>query len=261
MIWDASFGGDRNEFAGGLAETDDGGAIVVGNSTSYGKGYKDIYIAKLSKNGKLLSSFVVGGKKEDSANALSRTKDGNFVLVGYREAGRAGNKDFFVLKIDQNGNKIWSQTFGGKMPDRLNGVTATEDGGIIATGSTESYNSENSDLSIMKLNAEGTMQWHKIYGFTYHEYGNAVITTADGGVMIAGGTNTLGKGDHSAYLIALDKAGKVVWSHVYGNRGKDSVNAITALSDGSMIAVGGSDSYSRSTQIYMLKIDKKRKIK
>jgi hypothetical protein len=60
-------------------------------------------------------------------------------------------------------------------------------------------------------------------------------------------------------LIALDSSGKLVWSHVYGSRGKDSVNAITRLSDGSMMAVGGSDSYSRSTKIYMLNIDKKEK--
>ncbi len=257
VIWEQSFGGDRDEFAGGIAQTDDGGAIVVGDTTSYGKGYKDIYIAKLDKNGKMVSSFVVGGNKEDSAQALTRTKDGNMVLVGYRETGRSGNTDFFIMKIDQNGNKIWSQTYGGDRSDRLNGVTATEDGGIVATGSTYSYNSENTDLSVMKLNVEGTMLWHKIYGFKYYEYGNAVSTTADGGVMVAGGTNTLGKGDHSAYLIALNDTGEVVWSHVYGNRGKDSVNAITRLSDGSMIAVGESDSYSRATKIYMLKIDKK----
>jgi uncharacterized delta-60 repeat protein len=257
VIWEESFGGDRDEFAGGIAETDDGGAIVVGDTTSYGKGYKDIYIAKLDKNGKVVSSFIVGGNKEDSAQALTRTKDGNMVLVGYRETGRSGNTDFFIMKIDQNGKKIWSQTYGGDRSDRLNGVTATEDGGIVATGSTYSYNSENTDLSVMKLNAEGTMLWHKIYGFKYYEYGNDVAATADGGVMVAGGTTTLGKGDHSAYLIALNDNGEVVWSHVYGNRGKDSVNAITRLSDGSMIAVGESDSYSRATKIYMLKIDKK----
>ena len=259
VIWEESFGGDRDEFAGGIAETDDGGAIVVGDTTSYGKGYKDIYIAKLNKDGKLDSSFIVGGKKEDSAHALTRTKDGNMVLVGYRESGRAGNTDFFIMKIDQNGKKIWSQTYGGDRSDELNGVAATEDGGIVATGSTYSYNSENTDLSVMKLNADGTILWHKIYGFKYYEYGNDVTTTVDGGVMVAGGTNTLGKGDHSAYLIALNDTGEVVWSHVYGNRGKDGVNAITRLSDGNMIAVGESDSYSRATKIYMIKIDKKQK--
>lgn len=257
LIWDASFGGDRDENAGGIAQTDDGGALVVGNTTSYGKGYKDIYIAKLNQKGKMVSSFIIGGKKEDSAEALTRTKDGNMVLVGYRETGRAGNTDFYVLKMDQNGKKIWSQTYGGEQPDRLNGVVATADGGIVATGSTSSYNSENTDMSVMKLNADGKMLWHKIYGFKYYEYGNAVAITSDDGVMIAGGTNTLGKGDHSAYLIALENTGKLVWSHVYGNRGKDSVNAITRLSDGSMLAVGGSDSYSRSTKIFMLKIGKK----
>jgi len=257
LIWDESFGGDRDEHAGGIQETDDGGALVVGNSTSYGRGYKDIYIAKLNQKGKMVSSFIVGGKKNDSAEALARTKDGNMVLVGYRETGRAGNTDFYLLKMDQNGQKIWSQTYGGEQSDRLNSVVATDDGGIVATGTTGSYNSENTDMSVMKLNADGKMLWHKIYGFKYYEYGNAVATTADGGVMIAGGTNTLGKGDHSVYLIALEKSGKLVWSHVYGNRGKDSVNAIERLFDGSMIAVGGSDSYSRSTKIYMLKIDKK----
>ena len=159
--------------------------------------------------------------------------------------------------MDQNGKKIWSQTYGGDQSDRLNGVTATADGGIVATGSTRSYNSENTDMSVMKLNANGKMLWHKIYGFKYYEYGNALATTADGGIMIAGGTSTLGMGDHSAYLIALDVSGKLVWSHVYGNRGKDTMNAIARMDDGSMVAVGGSDSYSRSTKIYMLKIDKK----
>jgi len=257
IIWDSSFGGDRDEFAGGIAETDDGGAFVVGSSTSYGRGYKDIYIAKLNNKGKMVSSFIVGGKKEDSAEALIRTKDGNMVLVGYRETGRAGNTDFYILKMDQNGKKIWSQTYGGEKSDRLNGVVETADGGIVATGTTGSYNSENTDMSIMKLSAEGKMIWHKIYGFKYYEYGNAVATTSDGNVMVAGGTSTLGKGDHSIYMIALSNSGKLVWSHVYGNRGKDSVNAITRLTDGSMIAVGGSDSYSRSSNIYMLKIEKK----
>lgn len=257
LIWGQSFGADRDEFAGGIAETDDGGALVVGSTTSFGKGYKDIYIAKLNKKGKMVSSFIVGGKKEDSAEALTRTKDGNMVLVGYRETGRAGNSDFYVMKMDQNGKKIWSQTFGGKQADRLNSVVATADGGIVATGATGSYNSENTDMSVIKLNADGKILWHKIYGFKYYEYGNAVATTSDGGVMVAGGTSTLGKGDHSVYLIALENSGKLVWSHVYGNRGKDSANAITRLSDGSMIVVGGSDSYSRSTKIYMIKIDKK----
>ena len=257
LIWEKGIGGDRDEFAGGLAGTDDGGVLIVGDSTSFGNNYKDIYIVKLSSDGKVLSSRTIGGEKEDSAKALTRTKDGNMVMVGHREVQSSGNKDFFVMKLDQNGQKIWAKTYGGEYADTLSGVTASIDGGIVATGKTRSFGSEQTDLSVMKFDAGGKLIWHKIYGFKYYEYGNAVTSTLDGGFIIAGGTNTLGDGGHSVYILALDKSGKLIWSHVYGDREKDSAHSIARMSDGSVIVAGESDSYSRSSNFYMIKIKKK----
>ncbi len=256
LVWEKSLGGKRDEFAGGVARTDDGGLLVVGDSNSFGNGYKDVYILKLDQNGKEITSYVIGGEKEDSAQALTRTSDGAMMLVGYRELERSGNTDFFVMKLDQNGKKIWAKTYGEEQADRLNGVTATADGGIVATGSTRSYKSAQTDMSVMRLDNDGNIVWHKIYGFKYYEYGNAVTGTGDGSVMVAGGTSTLGKGDHSAYMIVHDKSGKLIWSHVYGERNKDRMNAIARMDDGSIIAAGGSDSYSRASKFYLLKLEK-----
>lgn len=257
LIWEEGIGGERDEFAGGIAGTDDGGTLIVGDSESFGNNYRDIYIVKLSKEGKVVSSRTIGGEKEDSAKALTRTKDGSMVMVGHREVQSSGNKDFFVMKLDQNGQKIWAKTYGGEYADTLAGVTASIDGGIVATGKTRSYGSEQTDLSVMKFDAAGELIWHKIYGFKYYEYGNAVTGTVDGGFMIAGGTNTLGEGGHSVYILALDKTGKLVWSHVYGDREKDAAHGIARMSDGSIIVAGESDSYSRSTNFYMIKVKKK----
>ncbi len=257
LIWEEGIGGDRDEFAGGIAGTDDGGTLIVGDSESFGNNYRDIYIVKLSKEGKVVSSRTIGGEKEDSAKALTRTKDGSMVMVGHREVQSSGNKDFFVMKLDQNGQKIWAKTYGGEYADTLAGVTASIDGGIVATGKTRSYGSEQTDLSVMKFDAAGELIWHKIYGFKYYEYGNAVTGTVDGGFIIAGGTNTLGEGGHSVYILALDKTGKLVWSHVYGDREKDAAHGIARMSDGSIIVAGESDSYSRSTNFYMIKVKKK----
>ncbi|RLA71070.1 MAG: hypothetical protein DRG09_01375 [Epsilonproteobacteria bacterium] len=257
LIWEKGIGGDRDEFAGGIAGTDDGGVLVVGDSESFGNHYKDIYIVKLSKEGEVHSSRTIGGEKEDSAKALTRTKDGNMVMVGHREVESSGNKDFFVMKLNQNGQKIWAKTYGGKYADTLSGVTASIDGGIVATGKTRSFGSDQTDLSVMKFDMQGELVWHKIYGFKYYEYGNAVTSTLDGGFMIAGGTNTLGNGGHSVYMLALDKNGKLIWSHVYGDREKDRAHSIARMSDGTIIVAGESDSYSRSTNFYMIKIKKK----
>ena len=257
LVWEKNIGGDRDEFAGGIAGTDDGGALVVGSSESYGEGDKNIYIARLDKNGKLISAHTVGGIKDDVAKALTRTRDGKFVMVGYREIERAGDADFFVMKMDQNGKKIWAETYGGEYEDMLDGVTATVDGGIVAIGKTRSYGSEQSDLTVMKYDAKGKLIWHKIYGFKYYDYGNAVATTRDGGFILAGGTNSLGKGNHSVYILALNRAGELIWSHVYGDERKDIAHGAARMSDGSVIVVGESNSFRREKNFYMIKLVKR----
>ena len=254
LVWEKSIGGERDEHAGGIAGTNDGGALVVGDTGSYGKRYKDIYIAKLNKDGKVLSSHTIGGEKGEEANGLARLKDGNFALVGMREMDDGNYKDFFVMKLDQNGKNLWAKTFGGIYNDSLHGVTGTADGGFVAVGKTRSYGSEQTDLTVMKFTSEGKLLWHKIYGFKYYEYANAVTTTEDGGFMIVGGTNTLGIGGHSVYLLALDKEGKLIWSHVYGDRNKDTGHGIARLSDGKLIIVGESDSFERARNFYMIKV-------
>jgi len=256
LVWEKSIGGTRDEFAGGIAGTDDGGALVVGTSQSFGEGDKNAYIVKLDKHGNELSAYTVGGEKDDVATALTRTRGGEFVMVGYREIERAGDADFFLMKLDQNGKKIWAKTYGEAYEDTLEGVTATVDGGIVAIGKTRSYGSEQSDLTVMKYDAAGKLIWHKIYGFKYYDYGNAVATTRDGGFILAGGTNSLGRGNHSMYVIALDRAGELIWSHVYGDERKDVAYGAARMSDGSIIVVGESNSFKRAKNFFMVKLVK-----
>jgi len=254
LMWKQHLGGKRDESAGGIAGTDDGGVIVVGDSESFGDGNKNIYISKLNSNGKVISEKTIGGEKADSAKAISRTKDNMFIVVGDRELGRSGDTDFFLMKIDQNGQKVWAKTYGEDEADTLLAVTATMDGGFVATGKTRSYGSKQTDLTVIKFDENGKVIWHKIYGFKYYEYGNAVTMTRDGGFIIAGGTDTLGRGNHSAYIIALDKLGNLIWSHVYGDERKDIAHGATLMSDGSVVIVGESESFSRSKNFFIIKI-------
>ena len=255
LLWDKSFGGERDEYAGGIAGMANGGVMVVGDTESFSKrGYKDIYITLLDKNGKEISTRTIGGKLNDEAKALTRTADGNFMMVGAREVKHSGDSDFFLMKLDQNGKKIWAKTLGQNEYDVLNAVTPTPDGGIVATGATRSYNSEQTDLAVMYFNKNGKLIWFKIYGFKYYDEGNAVTMTKDGNYLVAGKTNSMGKGDFDNYLLALDSKGKLIWSKVYGDRNRDIAHGITRTSDGAVIIVGESDSYKRAKDLYMIKV-------
>lgn len=257
IIWEKSFGGVRDEYAGGIAGTNDGGALIVGDTESFSKrGYKDILITKLDAQGKLLSQHTIGGEKAETAKALTRTTDGNFMLVGGREVERSGDFDFFLMKLDQNGQKIWARTLGEDQEDILNSVAPTPDGGIVATGVTRSFGSAQKDLSVMHFDPTGKLIWHKIYGYQYNEEGAAITMTQDGGYMIAGSTNSMGKGDYDIYVIALDSRGSLVWSNLYGEKNRDLAHGITRTTDGGLVIVGESDSYSRSDNFFMIKVRK-----
>jgi uncharacterized delta-60 repeat protein len=255
VIWHRTFGGDRDEFAGGIAGTNDGGVLVVGDSESFSKrGYRDILIIRLDRDGKKISERRIGGKRGEEAKALTRTADGNFMMVGSREVNRAGDSDFFLLKLDQNGRKIWARTFGGSDHDVLNAVAPTPDGGIVATGSTRSFGSKQSDLSVMYFNKRGKLIWHKVYGYDYYDEGNAITMTKSGGFMVVGKTNSMGEGEYDTYVIALNNKGSLIWSKLYGSRENDIAHGVTRTTDGAIIIVGESDSFKRSKDFYMIKL-------
>ncbi|HIP50917.1 MAG TPA: hypothetical protein EYG94_02415 [Campylobacterales bacterium] len=255
VLWENSFGGDRDEYAGGIAGTNDGGVLLVGDSESFSKkGYRDIYIVRLDKNGKVLTTKTIGGKLNDEAKAMTRTADGNFMMVGSREIKNSGDADFFLMKLNQNGEKIWARTLGEGYNDVLYAVAPTPDGGIVATGKTRSYNSEQTDLPIMYFDKNGKLIWFKIYGFSYYDEGNAITMTKNGNYMVAGKTNSMGKGDFDNYVLTLDKKGNLLWSSTYGGVNKDIANGITRTTDGSVVIVGESDSFSRSKKFFIIKL-------
>jgi len=255
-IWQTTFGKERAEYGRAIAGTDDGGAVVVGETESFGNGYKDIYIVKIDKDGGMLSEQKMGGEKEELVRGLTRTLDGSLVMVGSREIDRVGDSDFFVLKMDQNGKKIWARTYGGEYEDILNAVTPTLDGGIVAAGTTRSWGSKQTDLSVLKFSRDGKLIWHKIYGYKRYDFANAVTVTREGDFVIAGGTDSMGEGVYDIYIIALNRDGELFWSGLYGDRNTDIAHGITRTSDGSIVVVGESDSYSNAKDFFLLKLQK-----
>ncbi len=261
ILWQHTYGGKRDEYAGGIVGTDDGGAVIVGSSESFGNGYKDIYILRIDKNGKKIKEFAVGGKRDEVALGVTRTRYGKIVMVGSSETKRSGDSDFFAMSFDQNMKILWKRSFGGDDEDILKSVSPTIDGGVVAAGSTRSYGSDQTDLVVAKLSSKGDLETMKLYGFKYYEYANDIALIKDGGHMVVGGTNTLGKGDHDAYLLAFDAKTSLKWSHVYGKDRRDVANAVAQLDDGSILIVGYSESFSLNKKFYMIKLRKTKSTK
>lgn len=170
------------------------------------------------------------------------TSNGGFILAGYSNSGPSGNKtspnyggyDFWIVRIDQEGNKIWDRSYGGVGEDVDAHVTVARDGGFFVGGGTQSGVGGNKtspfyggsyygDYWILRLDSEGNKLWEQDFGGSRSDVFSDLQEMLDGGVMIAGFSMSENDGNKSApwlnrwdlWLVRLDQDGGKVWDQTY----------------------------------------------
>ncbi|MCH7965298.1 MAG: T9SS type A sorting domain-containing protein [Bacteroidetes bacterium] len=154
LIWTKTYGGNSSDYGYSVRQTTDGGYIIAGYTQSFGAGGTDVYIIKTDNSGNLVWTKSYGGSSADYGYSVRQTTDGGYIIVGYTESfGEAG--DVYLIRIDSNGDLIWSKVFGGLQTDYGWSVRQTIDGGFIIAGYTRSFGSGNEDVYLIKTDQLG----------------------------------------------------------------------------------------------------------
>jgi len=216
VIWDRSFGGDNADILYALQETTNGGFIVggvttsgvSGSKTSPGFGSEDAWVLRLDASGNKVWEASFGGTERDGCFALQQLSDGGFVLGGYSaSAGGTGNKaspnygaaDFWIVRLDSGGNKLWDQSYGGSGDDQLHDIRVTESGGLFVGGYSYSRAEGNKsspnftpsdppsgDYWLLRLDAVGGKVWEQVFGGTGLDRMESLAMTGDAGLLLGG---------------------------------------------------------------------------
>lgn len=179
-----------------------------------------------------------GGYSLDEGKAVIVTSDGDFVVAGNTGSFGAGGADIYVLKLDGNGEKIWSRTYGTPQMDHGTDVMETVDGGLVVAGFTNGLGNGGYDGYLVKLDGDGNLLWERTYGGADWEFLHAVCPAQGGGMVVAGLKYGDGAGGGRAWLMKLDDMGEVVWERTYGDSMETTANAVVATSDGGYIMAG-----------------------
>ncbi|MCK9450984.1 MAG: T9SS type A sorting domain-containing protein [Bacteroidales bacterium] len=259
------YGGSLNDYPMSIIPVNRG-FISLGYSASndgdvsfqYGEG--DIWLVRSDANGQMLWEKTYGGSENDNSWSILPTPDDGFLLFGdtFSADGDVGlNKggcDLWVVKTDSLGNLEWEQSYGGSMNDYANDAIIAHDGGYILIGRTYSsdgdvsFNHGFTDVWVVKISAEGNLEWEHSYGGTELDSGSCISRTSDGGYIIGGTTLSRDgdvlctKGISAALVIKIDALGEIQWLQCYGGSYFEGADDFIQTGDGGYIFLGGTTS-------------------
>jgi hypothetical protein len=152
MLWQKSFGSEIGQ-GKSIKKVFNKGYIICGFISNTNSGY-DGYIVRLDKNGDTLWTKNVGTNAWDFLNKIIVTPDSGFIAVGKSYGTATFDSDAWMIKLDKNGNTIWSKFYGGFEDDELNGIEIINNN-FIAAGINRSSGDLNGDAYLIKINANG----------------------------------------------------------------------------------------------------------
>lgn len=205
--------------------------------------------------GQIQFQRAIGGTNQDNAYPVIQTSDGGYAVAGFYFG--AGAPDFYIVKLNPNGELQWSRTISGSAggDEFLFSMIQTTDGGYAVAGWTNSFGSL-IDIIIMKLDSSGTLQWTKTVGGTNDDVAYSIIQTTDGGYALAGNTRTFGAGNRDLYIVKLNASGTFQWSKTTGGTSDDVAESIIQTADGGYVVAGHTGSFgSGGMDICIMKLD------
>lgn len=274
LEWEKTIGGGGGDALKSIFQTEDGGYFITANSnsgisgdkTGSSKGGGDYWILKLDATGNIVWQHTYGGNGSDTDAKAHQTSDGGYIVAGNSISEVSGDKtdpsygdfDIWILRLDANGTIVWQKTIGGSASDFLSSFAPTNDGGyIINSISSSSASGDKSedviggtDYWIIKLDADGIVEWDKTLGGTDVDYGVDAISTMDGGYLVGGYSDSPASGNKSEnqignidfWLVKLDNNGTIVWDKTIGGDEDDFLSDLKEFNDGSFLVSGSSES-------------------
>lgn len=183
--------------------------------------------------------------------------DGSALIVGSFMDMATGSFDIRLIKLDlATGAVAFNRTYGGPGHETGTEVLRLGDGGYLLVGSAAPEEDEEETLGVLlvRLNADGSVSWQKLYSGTGHDVGY-VIPAVDGGFLLSGTTESWGAGETDLWVVKLDNAGNILWQKTYGGPGKEMGGAYPDGTGGYFLA-GETESFGQGrADAWVLRLD------
>ena len=272
--WQNLLGGLSADQASSIAETSDGGYIMAGQTASTdgdvsnNHGSTDAWVVKLDRNGNKQWQKTFGGTGSEGAQSIIEIPEGGYIIAGWTNSNDGdvsgyhpgwgmdiGSSDGWMVRLNIDGNLLWSKAFGGSRNDVFNSIIQGKDNSYTIAGYTRSHfdgdvgaNHGDVDAWAFNIDKDGKMQWQKPLGGTNGDMAYFIISTQDGGYILAGFTSSNdgdvsgNHGGEDAWVVKLDQGGNKHWQRALGGSASDIARVVFQRTNGTYVMAGSTGS-------------------
>ena len=181
---------------------------------------------------------LYSGSGYDRGEGIVQLEDSSYVITG-SSSSWSESSQAFLLKIDAEGNYLWSQSYGGAESEAGKRVLYNADLGFYIAGFSNSFGSGDFDAYLVKTDLNGNKLWEKTYGKPSNwERINDAIWTKDSTILMVGEVQATNGAASDILIIHADKNGDTLWTKTIGSIGEDRANSIISVQD-SLFIIGG----------------------
>jgi len=240
-LWVSEYDNFLWDCGNSVIENQDGDYIVTGQYGDSDMGmWWDVWLLKLDNTGDTVWTRRWGSSYIDGGRCVQQTSDGGYIVIGTTSSLGGTHDDIWLIKTDENGDSLWTRTYGMELYDDGASVDQTTDGGYFLTGCLE-HTRDDAAIWILKTDSLGDTTWTRTYKKDKRSWGTCGRQTLDGGYIVIG--NTYKYENEEAYvdiwLLKTDAQGDTLWTRTFGSdTGYDMGYCVDQTPDGGYILTG-----------------------
>ena len=224
------------------------GYLLVGNEF-FASGQVSGYVVRIDNQGDLQWMKILDQGTTSKLFSGMATIDG-FVVFGLSSQSFGGKSSVWVVKLNVDGNVVWSRTYCGFTDSAARSGVLTQNGDYLLAGYIDSKGDGKYDFYLVDLNDRGDIVWNSTYGGEGSQKAYS-ITNAKGGYLVVGDTQ-LTNSATDAWVLRVDLKGNVLWNKSVGGKDADSAAYVTTSKDGEYLVAGFTFSFGAGNRDFWL---------
>ena len=274
--WTKQLGSSSNDSGKGLAVGDSNNIYVTGTTAGGLDGYtnsgeQDIFLVKYSTNGVKEWTRQLGTSKSDIAHGVVVQDDDYIYVTGETRGGldnntNVGDKDIFLVKYEEDGDRVWTQQLGTTSEDVGYGVALDSNDNIYVTGATyggldnnSNFGTNSADIFLVKYDGNGVKLWTHQFGTSSEDvaYG---ITVNSNNIYLTGYTKGAlngqsNSGNSDIFLLKHYDNTTYQWTKLLGSSSAEVGRSVAVNTSGNVYLTGDNGTTNGDYDAFLIKFD------